>query len=69
MVNEEFTIEPSIRSRAAAEACQYLYPKLKALEHSGDIKHSGDSGPQVVITIPSNDFNGPQNTVEVNGKK
>lgn len=36
--NEEFTIQPGIRSRAAAEACQYIYSKRKAVEHSMDDK-------------------------------
>ena len=34
----KWTIDPSLRSRAAAEACQYLNPKRKAIEHSGEIK-------------------------------
>ena len=33
-----WTIEPAVRSKAAAEACQYLNPKRKAIEHSGEIK-------------------------------
>lgn len=31
------TIDPSVRSKAASEACQYLYPKKKSIEHSGEI--------------------------------
>lgn len=31
-------IAPPVRARAAAEACQYLHPKRKAIEHSGEIK-------------------------------
>jgi len=34
VVNEEFVIEPTTRSKAAAEACQYLYPKKKAVDHT-----------------------------------
>lgn len=30
--NEEYTINPAVRARAAAEAAQYLYPKRKAIE-------------------------------------
>lgn len=30
--NEEYNIEPSIRSKAAAEACQYVYSKRKAID-------------------------------------
>lgn len=30
--NEEYTIQPSVRAKAAAEACQYLHPKRKAIE-------------------------------------
>lgn len=34
----KWTIDPAVRSKAAAEACQYLNPKRKAIEHSGEIK-------------------------------
>lgn len=34
VTNEEFTIQPGIRAKAAAEACQYLYPKRKSIEFS-----------------------------------
>lgn len=30
-------IAPELRSKAAAEAAQYLYPKRKAIEHSGEV--------------------------------
>ncbi len=30
--NEYLTIDPAVRARSAAEACQYLYPKRKAIE-------------------------------------
>lgn len=33
---EEYTIPPALRSKAAAEACQYLYPKRKAVEQTVD---------------------------------
>ena len=33
---EDHKIESSLRMKAAAEVCQYLYPKRKALEHSID---------------------------------
>lgn len=33
----KFTIDPSVRAKAANEACQYLFPKKKAIEHSGEI--------------------------------
>lgn len=32
IINQYYTIEPSVRAKAAAEACQYLYPKLKSIE-------------------------------------
>ena len=32
------TIPPDMRLQAAKEASQYLYPKRKAVEHSGEIK-------------------------------
>lgn len=28
------TIDPSVRAKAASEACSYLFPKRKAIEHS-----------------------------------
>lgn len=31
-VKENYTIDPAVRARAAAEAAHYLYPKLKATE-------------------------------------
>jgi hypothetical protein len=33
----KWTIDPAVRARCAAEACQYLYPKRKAIEHSGQM--------------------------------
>ena len=33
-VNEELTISPELRMSAAAKACEYLYPKRKAVEHT-----------------------------------
>lgn len=52
--NEEFTIEPNTRAKAAGEACQYLYPKLKAVEHSGAISTDVENPIQVVLTLPKN---------------
>jgi hypothetical protein len=34
---EKPLITPEIRVKAASEAAQYLYPKRKAIEHSGEI--------------------------------
>jgi hypothetical protein len=34
---EKHIIPPELRSKAAAEAAQYLYPKRKAIEHSGEV--------------------------------
>ena len=34
---EQPLIAPELRVKAAAEAAQYLYPKRKAIEHSGEI--------------------------------
>lgn len=34
---ERHIIPPELRSKAAAEAAQYLYPKRKAIEHSGEV--------------------------------
>lgn len=33
---EEYTISPELRMSAASKACEYLYPKRKAIEHSID---------------------------------
>jgi hypothetical protein len=35
----KWTIEPSVRAKCASEACQYLYAKRKAIEHSGEINN------------------------------
>ena len=32
----KYTLEPSVRAKCAAEACNYLFPKRKAIEHSLD---------------------------------
>ena len=34
-VVEELTIRPELRQKAARDACEYLYPKRKAIEHTG----------------------------------
>lgn len=36
-VIEKHVISPEIRQKAASEAAQYLYPKRKAIEHSGEV--------------------------------
>ena len=52
-VNEELYIKPETRARAAAEACQYLHPKLKAIEHTG--KDGSDlPSSQTLIILPDN---------------
>lgn len=33
-MSEEYTITPELRMHAASKACEYLYPKRKAIEHS-----------------------------------
>lgn len=33
----KYTIDPSVRSKAAAEACSYLYAKRKALEVTSEV--------------------------------
>lgn len=35
---EEPTIGPELRQKAAKDACEYLYPKLKSIELKGDAK-------------------------------
>lgn len=32
------TISPELRQKSAKDACEYLHPKRKALEHSGSIE-------------------------------
>lgn len=44
-------ITPEMRLRAASEASQYLYPKLKAIEHKG--VENPNTQP-VVLILPSN---------------
>jgi len=31
---EELTISPELRQKSAKDACEYLFPKRKAIEHS-----------------------------------
>ena len=33
----EPTISPELRQKSAKDACEYLVPKLKAIEHSGSV--------------------------------
>lgn len=46
-------IPAQVRAKAAAEACQYLHPKLKAIEHSGDKDNPIHLQTQLII-LPSN---------------
>lgn len=32
----DYTIPPELRQRAAKDACEYMFPKLKSIEHSND---------------------------------
>lgn len=34
-VVDELTIPPGLRQKAAKDACEYLHPKRKAIEHTG----------------------------------
>lgn len=45
----KYTIEPSVRARCAAEACSYLYPKRKALEHVEPINPDPTGGPDLYL--------------------
>jgi hypothetical protein len=36
-VVEKLVISPDIRQKAASDACGYLYPKRKAIEHTGEV--------------------------------
>ena len=42
---------PELRGRIAAELAQYLYPKLRALEHSGviDLEASGQVEHHILV--------------------
>lgn len=42
---EKWTIDPAVRGKCAAEACQYLLPKRKAIELAAD----EDSGLKIII--------------------
>ena len=37
---EEERIPPALRAKMAADVAQYIKPKLKAVEHSGEIKNT-----------------------------
>lgn len=50
-VNEEYTIQPAVRARAAAEACSYLHSKRKAIEIVDD---QGNRMAIPVVVLPSN---------------
>jgi hypothetical protein len=52
-VIERPLITPELRSKAASEAAQYLYPKRKAIEHSGEITQVVEDKltPQQIETI------------------
>lgn len=41
----KWTIDPAVRAKSAAEACQYLYPKRKAVE----LSTADDAGFAIVI--------------------
>lgn len=56
--NEQYVIEPSTRMRAAAEACQYLYPKLKSIDNR--ISSSDGSEAKLIISLPQNGFEGKE---------
>lgn len=42
----EFPCEPELRLQAIKEACKYLYPQRKAIEHSGEI-----ANPYLALTL------------------
>lgn len=35
---EVISISPELRKAAARDACKYLYPELRAIEHSGEVE-------------------------------
>lgn len=41
-----FPCEPELRLQAIKEACKYLYPQRKAIEHSGEI-----ANPYLALTL------------------
>lgn len=60
IVSEDYTIQPSVRAKAAGEACQYLYPKLRTIEQNTNLSLSEQFVPQIVITLPQNGFEGKE---------
>lgn len=42
-----YVIKPEVRQKAASDACQYLYPKKKAIELSG--KDGDDIGFRIIV--------------------
>lgn len=47
---EDYTITAALRQKSAKDLCEYLYPKLKAVEHSGP---NGSDLPASVIIYKS----------------
>lgn len=47
----KYTIDPSVRKTAAKEACEFIFPKLKAIEHTG--KDGESLAPQTVVVYSS----------------
>lgn len=54
---EKFVITPETRQKAASDACQYLYPKRKAIEHSGEVTQKIEEklSPQEIENILKDD--------------
>lgn len=54
---EEYVIDPSTRVVAAKEACKYLYPQLKAIDHTSNGESLGQSLTDVLKSL-ANDKRG-----------
>lgn len=51
---EEMYITPTLMQKSAAELAQYMFAKLKAIEHSGSIDSNVESKTQLIISLPDN---------------
>ncbi len=42
---------PELRGKMHAELAKYVYPQRKAVEHSGDLQHSGEGGGPIRFVV------------------
>lgn len=53
-VIEKQYLPMALRQKSASDLAGYVYAKLKALEHSGSVEHTGETKTQVIISLPDN---------------